>query len=133
MPIVSLQPFAIAAIPVCHVRERICRYAKCSTLAVELIFQHFYNLLSSQNVLATKCNSKPQKNKFTHFESRCTCTPSFHVEKHQNEVHEFHTPFFTYRPQITETSMFTIFRAILLGGTSSLSSFQADIRALNEP
>ena len=45
----------------CRVRERICRYAKCTTLAVEQLFQHFYNLLSSQNVLATKCNSKPQK------------------------------------------------------------------------
>ena len=32
-----------------------------------------------------------------------------------------------------ETSTFTIFRAILLGGTSSSSSFQADISALTEP
>ena len=32
-----------------------------------------------------------------------------------------------------ETGTFTIFRAILLGGTSSSSSFQADISALTEP
>ena len=42
--------------------------------------------LLQMTVLATKCSSKPQQNKFTHFESRCTYTPSFHVEKHQNEV-----------------------------------------------
>ena len=34
-----------------------------------------------------------------------------------------------YHLQIMETSTFTIFRAILLGGTSSSSSFQADISA----
>ena len=42
-------------------------------------------------------------------------------------------PIFTYHPQITETSTFTISRAILLGGTSSWSSFQADTSALTEP
>ena len=41
-------------------------------------------------------------------------------------------PIFTYHPQINETSTFAIFRAILLGGTSSSSSFQADISALTE-
>ena len=41
-------------------------------------------------------------------------------------------PIFTYHPQIMETSTFTIFRAILLCGTSSSSSSQADISALTE-
>ena len=60
----------------------------------------------------------------------------------QRKIKKIHTPqplseadqypIFTYHPQIMETSTFTIFRAILLGGTSSSSSFQADICALTE-
>ena len=97
MHIVSLQPFATSAIPVCRVLKIICRYAKCTTLEVELLFQHFYNLLSSQNVLATKCNSKPQKTCLLIFNPDVPAHHHFTLKNTrmkymQREIKKFHTP-----------------------------------------